>query len=479
MAIEVKFYVFSKKENSTARPQNTIGGGTEYITTFNCRLKEDCRMISPILTIDGGGTFNPAYIPVIGKTLNYAFIADFGNRYYFIDEWTYSADGYWVASLRLDVLASWKNSIGATTAYVLRSSSEYDGDIIDTMYPTYGADIVSQNSGSLFSSGYYIVGTYGKNPNTLARGAVSYYSFTEAELSAFCDWLWSNDLYNAIADDDLNVKKSAIDPIKYIASVMYIPLTNFGRASIGIMSLGWWNSATQAHPTGLFPVSNIVNMTATDTTEITIPKHPQAATRGNYLNYAPYSRYVLHTGPWGDIPLDSTDLYNISKIKLEVSCDLLTGMAELRVLSGTKTLERAVGQVGVPIPMAQIQQSLVSAGSSVITSAADFVSKYTGENAITKAISNIGDAVTAATTNLQTAGSIGSTVNLIDPILTGRFLNVVDANDDHRGRPLCKEKLISTLSGYVQVLDGDLNIPASATELESLKTYLENGFFYE
>ena len=62
---------------------------------------------------------------------NYAYISDFG-RYYFINDITYDK-GIWVMTLNVDVLATYKTTIGSTSTYLLRSSYLYNPRIIDTV----------------------------------------------------------------------------------------------------------------------------------------------------------------------------------------------------------------------------------------------------------------------------------------------------------------------------------------------------------
>ena len=120
MAFRVDFYNFSKKENSTATPS------ANSATSFNCKLLSPSGVLSPVLEINLGVNNYPNY--------NYAYIPNF-NRYYWISDWV--NDGpLWRCSLNVDVLASYKTAIGNTNLYVLRAANSYDGDIIDTLYPT-------------------------------------------------------------------------------------------------------------------------------------------------------------------------------------------------------------------------------------------------------------------------------------------------------------------------------------------------------
>ena len=113
--MECTFYNIGKKRDSTLQP--------EQGTTVQVQLKAPCSITEPIITI------TTATAPVF----TYAYIPSF-HRYYFIREWTYR-NAIWEASLTVDVLASFKTLIRGLTCYIDRSASNYDGSIIDTLYP--------------------------------------------------------------------------------------------------------------------------------------------------------------------------------------------------------------------------------------------------------------------------------------------------------------------------------------------------------
>ena len=122
----IEFWNFSKKRNSTKQPE--AGSGIQYT---GCELKEDTSILAPVIRIRVAAMPVPTVAPV--NTFTYCYIAKF-NRYYFISDWVYSP-GFWEGHLQLDVLASHKTEIGATSAYIERSASAYDGEIIDKLYP--------------------------------------------------------------------------------------------------------------------------------------------------------------------------------------------------------------------------------------------------------------------------------------------------------------------------------------------------------
>ena len=62
--------------------------------------------------------------------------------------------------------------------------------------------------------------------------------------------------------------------------------------------------------------------------------------------------------------------------------------------------------------------------------------------------------------------------------MNAKFYNIVNEDLQDRGRPLCQRKRINTLSGFVQVQDADIALPATQNEQNAIRAYMEGGFFY-
>ena len=134
MSIQVRFYNFNKRTNSTKVP---TGSGTDY----NCVLKDDTSILEPVIRLQTSNNV---------KGYNYAYISDF-SRYYFVTD-IVSSKGFWEISLKVDPMASEKSGIGALSAYVLRSSSSYDEYICDTAYVSKVKETGLRQSGTVAGS---------------------------------------------------------------------------------------------------------------------------------------------------------------------------------------------------------------------------------------------------------------------------------------------------------------------------------------
>lgn len=101
MGIQVNFFVLKKRQNSTKRP-------TEIYATADCVFKQPTSVLAPVLQLDGS---------VFGGA-NYAQIPAYGNRYYFIQDVVWISNNIVEIHLACDLLASWKDEIMDTTAFV-------------------------------------------------------------------------------------------------------------------------------------------------------------------------------------------------------------------------------------------------------------------------------------------------------------------------------------------------------------------------
>ena len=467
--LSVTLYEFKKRENSTKRPDSTV---TQK--THNAVLKMPTSLIRPELTFDFGPKGNPSYY-------NYAHISDLGNRYSFITDWTVKEGHLWTAHMEVDVLASWKNEIGESTQYVTRSASAFDGSIIDGLYPAKGDVTLSAESTSIWptvtaiSGGSYVVGIV--NNSADAIGAVAYYVFSEAQFRAFMAYLmgdvsWTGQIEEISAD----LLKVLFNPMQYITGVMWYPDNAPAGTAVTSIPFGWWNlpvSAAKLKTSGVAPSA----------TNIAIPKHPQAAARGKYLNAAPFSQYTLDSRVWGMIPIDTTAIINADALFMSYRVDYTTGISDMYLTSDINNYAIAVrrAQYGVPVQIAQIGQNYLNMALTAVNGAANVTKNWLNPaGAITAGANMIGDMVNASMPDFATSGSNGTVANFTTaPTLYAKFLPVVSDDNEDRGRPYCKKVKLSTLPGYQVISDPDMSLPGTSEENRMVKSYLASGYFYE
>lgn len=459
MAIDVNFYTFDKKPNSTKRPSGTA-------TTYKCNLIEPTSFTAPDIAL---------VVPAKPTAFNYAYIPEF-SRYYFIQDWTYGA-GLWRASLSVDVLSSYRDYIGSQKQYVLRSAAKNDGEIIDTMYPTknspttifsHSEDLSGNNPFvSSFTEGCYIVGIVNSDVN--AVGCVSYYVFTNAQFREFCNVLmgtvsWAHTGIEEIGEE---LTKVLFNPFQYVASCMWLPVSSVATSgTVSSIPYGWWTFSVTA--------SRLEGDSRLAPATFTIPKHPQNE-RGAYLNGAPFSRYLLSWPCFGQFALDPDIMGGSSSLYAQCFVDPVSGMGTLNIGTEKASLLTTQAQVGVPIQIAQMAADYAGAASSAIGAISNALIGNIGG-----ALASVGDAASNAMPQLTTMGRNGGLGSfLFPPVLNSTFYSVVDDDNEHLGRPLCQDVTPSSIPGYMLCADVELEIPCTKPELDNIIATMEAGFYYE
>lgn len=473
MSFDINFFTFSKRDNSTKQPTGTG-------TTLNGTLKEPSSIFYPEFNI------NTVVNNPVG--LNYAYISTF-NRYYWVTDWTYDR-GFWTVKLAVDVLASFKSEIGNASLYVLRAASAYTLGLIDGKYPMKNSVLMQSatvgvndfhNTAynlNLRSGGCYILGVVGrgaKNGNTVYppnAGGVTYYALTNSEMQALIDVLFDGSLLSSGDSISEEIQKEIFNPFQYIVSCQWIPtdLASASQTTPCVIRFGYWFDDNV--------IGNYIPVTMRDlifTASLSVPRHPQAS-RGYYLNGAPYTQLELSCFSFGNIPIDATPYAESGNMTLNIDFDVFTGTGFLNVLSPTGAIiHRQAGQLGVPVQLSQITQNLINTGVSAVESAAGaLIGNWVGS------MHGIVSAIEGIFPQVRTSGEVGSSsaYNLI-PTITATHRYIADEDQALLGRPVCQHMQISNLSGYIVVEDGDIDSDATYNESNQIKSYLEAGFFYE
>lgn len=466
--MQATFYQFAKRTNSTKRPS----GGQE----FGIDLKAPCNIIDPEIKI--ASQSDPT-------GYNYCYLPTF-SRYYWVKNWTY-AGGLWVASLTVDTLASYRDQIGYSTEYVVRSSAKYNGTISDGLYPAT-AEVRSVTSAfqggfsETISGGFFVIGFIAKAANSI--GAITYVVMTPGNAKKLSAKLLTDVSYLSIDNAEISdsLTKVLFNPYQYIVSCNYFPFDVAELAAhlplVSNVDVGWWSIDIPCWILGAD------NNNLTKSVSVGIPKHPQAASRGGYCNASPYTDYTIFLQPFGVIPLDASKLWGTATLSIQYTVDLFTGDSILRMFTDTNQLvHETTAKLGVPIQLSNITFDVPSGGGLLQTGVA---AAFGGLQAALSggSFSDVGNGIlnAAQATNADVAskGATGSTIAFDSvPYMVARFKILVDDNNDDHGRPLCQRVLISSIPGYIMVDDPDIALAATAEEIDSVKSYMKNGFFYE
>lgn len=466
--MQATFYQFAKRTNSTKRPSGGQGFGID--------LKAPCNIINPeikIATQSDPTGYNYCYLPTF-------------SRYYWVKNWTYT-DGLWVASLTVDTLASYRDQIGSATEYVARSSATYDGTISDGLYPAKATvqSVTKAFQGGFaetISGGFFVIGFIAKAANSI--GAVTYVVMTPGNAKKLSAKLLTDVSYLSIDNTEISdsLTKILFNPYQYIVSCNYFPFSIAEITAhlplVSSVDVGWWSVDIPCWILGED------NNNLTKSVSVAIPTHPQAASRGGYCNASPYTDYTIFLQPFGVIPLDASKLWGAATLSIQYTVDLFTGDSILRMFTDTNQLvHETTAKLGVPIQLSNITFDVPSGGGLLQTGIA---AAFGGlQAALTGgSFSDVGNGIlnAAQATNADVAskGATGSTIAFDSvPYMVARFKILVDDNNEDHGRPLCKRVQLSTIPGYIMVDDPDIALAATAEEIDSVKSYLKNGFFYE
>ena len=473
MSVTVNFYTFSKRDNSTKRP---TGNGT----SLNCEMRYECSILRPVLQVT-----SPISNP---KLLNYAYISDWG-RYYWVTDWSYET-GFWYVRLQVDVLASFKTEIGSSNLYVLRSASQSDGTIRDTIYPAKmqkDSDIVTETTHWIYpAGGTFVFGIQNGGANTAKFGATTYYIMDYFEARDFMNEVFNinsqtyeSNIVQQVANLPDALYKSLINPQQYIVSCLYLPFDpeTLGGTSTSTIKLGWYEYNGSA-----FIFNPNYNTLPTITFNMNVPKHPQAPSRGVYLNGDPYTDYELEIPPFGVVSLPTDNMLTASQISINIIVDVVTGLGTLQVFAGSQLLDRRESQVGVNISIAGGSQDLTGGAQSGagLFAGISKIASGGGPVSVLATLGSLASAIESASPKIGSQGSNGGLSFLeYDYKLYARFFRIVDEDNTHQGRPLCQMKTINTLSGYMIIADGDIECDATYSESNAIKSFLESGFYYE
>lgn len=541
--INVIFYNFNKKINSTAQPVPPMPADT-VSETYQCVLKDGTSLLSPTIELRGA-SFDDA------PSFNYCYIEALNKRYYYVTN-IYWAMGTWLFDLSCDVLATYKASILASSQYVLRASEDYDDDILDAFYTDkipsggtysyseyagitklginypYGVEFETSGGTTGYSTDYFNktalnLGTYVVGIVAGGSTGVTYYSFLSTPFNDFVNKVASLQPSN-MASVDRGIANAIYNPFQYVVSVKWYPesaaavsgsSTDTIKIGSDSVNLSTGNTATRINRADIETFSAFID----------IPKHPLSTNR-NYLNMSPWTEMSLYFEPFGLIPIDTTKILNATSIWLKWSVDYGTGTAILKV-STSPTMHNLIyygmAEYGVEIPISSL---VMDWKAGAIVAGVNYINKNRTNNTIKgfiggmmasasnivghgrykddglalterymsssgKLVDAIVDATAASLGQLQVTGSVGSFLAYTNknlPALIAHYMDPTEEDISRFGRPLCKVKTLSALSGgFVLCQDASISSyrnntnqrPPLNQENTIILNYLNTGVYLE
>ena len=429
--MEVLFFRFSKRRESTATPDSS---------GFLFRLQNviindsNSSIMSPNLRVNYQELSSSPYTPIY--LCNYCYIARF-ERYYYIGDWSYNADGTWTASCSVDVLGSFKNDIALSSGYLSRAADDsyFNPEVMDTFYPAVNRPftretVISSGLTGVPSGGTYMIGVVSglSTGESASYGAVTNYFITQQQLSQLLvDFMntGSSD-WSQVTDISADVIKSVVNPLQYVVSCKLYPFPPEQNMSYAdTIRLGYWESNATGHRTTAFQQTFSINIafTANPATGYTeVPVYPQSYTVDtgtasertyNLPNYSPYAKYILKHPLFGTFELDPAIIASYPYVTVTTSINFLSGYATFTVkaLIGYETvgqqsqaryyeLIRSNFPIAIDIPLAQLTTDYMSLAKTALGGLGNIASAVAG-NYVGAAVGLAGNLIDAASTAIS------------------------------------------------------------------------------
>lgn len=477
MSFTATLYKFSKDNRSTGIPGS---GGT---AVSGIVFKENTSREAPILKLSAES---------LNNDYDYNYMHFLGSWYYVNDIVLGNAD---ILELhcKKDPLATYRTQIRNSTQYVVRSTntSDLNGYINDTAYAMTNeistSHVIAGDSTWFGSSmGTAVIGVLGPNQGD----TTTYYEMSTTALSALITTLYSIDVTQqfSIASLEVGLLKTLYDPIKYMTSCILLPYAFSSQGNTTSIKTGYLDLPVGSGVT-VRRISS--NEDRVFTATISYGNHPQAGTRGHYLNNSPYTQRVLSALPFGTFNLDCSKLNDYQhKLRLRAVCNKSDGNTVLEVYtipdqdSGLhNVLFYSNGQLGVHVPLYQ--------------SDSIFKQTYSMMGAQVGAVGGVlsGNFASLPGTAMQWCGAVNSAhapeVHMVGgasgsfiltsentPALDSTYYNVVPL-DNNLGVMVCDNKQLSAMPGFNICQNSKIDISGPESDREYIRNIMNTGIIIE
>lgn len=465
----------SKRKNSTLQPSLS--------TSFDVLLKTPTSLHMPTFTISA-------------SAFDYNYLK-WNDRYYFVTDVVARNNSLFEVSAVVDVLATYKSDILASTQFVSYSSVSGGNWIADTRIPTLKNATVARNATTmnfLFTDGgFYVLSAVGKDgchaycvDSTLLDGLIDdLSSWTDDITNDFLNNLPTNastaaeaveNLYNVLARSGA-VGNAYTDAPSCIRSCIWVPFfASFFAGSSKRIYLGQYDTTKTAFLCKSTPVSRTVT--------VSIP-----------WQFTDWRRAVceeiyLYLPLVGLVNVPSDEIVNETSLSITWSATATDGCIAYIIKAGSQVVGTYGANCSVNYPIGISQQA--SAGEIVQSVSAGAQKTISGgiTGGVTGAIGNGLSAAydvlnVASTAHNSCVGGIGGGAG------TGLDLDAICFSVAHptiitpsemaatMGVPTMKPLQLSNCSGYCQCANAHVSAAAESQELDAIDAFLNSGFYIE
>ena len=440
----ITLYSFSKRKNSTKQP---ITG-----TQVGVNLKSPTSKYNPTFII---GNINP---------LSYTYLK-WEDRYYYIDDIRFIRDHYYELVCSLDVLATYKSNILATSAYVAYSSSNYNVNLLDTRISSVTTATTQTSSSVLFddfltSGGTYIVSYLTDKPTVGASGVVW---LDQSGCNSLAETL-STEGFNSYLSDLSKQMQGAYDSL---LSCLVVPFNWYaGTTAATEIHLGSYTG-----PFGKIPTEGETYNCLVD-----IPWQ-----YSDFRNSSLYTSLLLYLPCYGLVELNANDFIGKTQIHIKCTIDGITGIGVYHV--GNVFKGNCTFATSYPIGTSHrnsLQQldNAISLASSFATNNYLGVASSLINGIILDQKRTYGQVGTANGGVLVKSSIIPDPSRVVCITITHKTNVEPSTFTSSLGRPCNQVISLSSLTGYVQTVNASVSIPNSiyATEVNNL---LNGGVYIE
>ncbi len=449
--MNIKLYKnFYKRKNSTKIPDSSIQN-----TNRNVALKENTSLYAPVFILNN-----------ITNAETFTYL-QYRNLYYYVTDLRFLNNDHIQLECTLDHLASFKNNILSSTAFVKYSSSNYHTYLPDSRFSMKSAPTYSKNqSDSLYGGAYYAV-THSGNDGSIM------FAVRKGELDLLLNLLYTDDfmtelLFKPVGDWGDYVTKKFQNIDECISSVVELATVPTLGSAFNI-HLGNYNTGIAAY--SIIPVDNEHTVT------LSIPWQFD-----DFRNRSGYTSILLHLPGYGTTELNADDYYGINTITIKYIQSNCTGVIEyivdgkykysancgIKIPYGTSSAGSAGGILGAGASAAAIGAGIATGGATA------FVGGLAG------LFNSVGSSMIR---NSGTTGGSGTGIFMNPYIeITTISHDIVQSRSETlatMGAPLNEVINLSALSGYVECADFHVNSIAPDSIKELINNDLNGGIYIE
>lgn len=436
--MKIELFRFDKRYNSTKKPNTGDGTKKEVV------LKKTTSFYNPTFILSTLGDWN--YIR-------------WDSRYYYVDDINLNREGLYEYSCSIDVLATWKNDIKNTSAFVRYSTNSYDTDIPDLRLSTKKDVKITSTTGTIFNNeGCYFVSFVGTNTNTKLIIPSS------NDFNKLTSQLMTDEYYDSLVVTLENyISKRLNSAIEALLEAHYLPITPDLGGAMQIKLGGGYATGVNGYATDHETVSSCT---------IDIPWH-----YSDFRNRSEYTSILLYLPCYGVLELNADDFVGQDSITINASFDPYNGDISYRI--GTRI--KCSCNCAVPVQIGLMQNGSFTGTANSIGS----LLSMTSPNLSSSIAMGFGTILSSLQHNVGSVGSNGGATNW--NIYSSVACVVMSHNTTVEpstmanicGRPLNQVKTLSSLSGYVQTVNASVNCDAPNNLKEQINSLLNGGVYIE